>query len=222
VLAAAQARCIHAPNLVPVFEFGGAGASLERLSLTAGSENSFHQALAASGICNIAEAAQRGMIEFGVLGAAQIDPYGNLNTTAIGDHDHQRVRLPGAGGGNDVASHCWRTIVMMRQDKQKFVASLDFLSSPGYLDGPGAREKAGLPAGTGPYRVITDLAILGYNQVTKRMLLLATQPGVSIEQVVENTGFHLGIASQVNEIPPPTAEELRVLREEVDRDRLYI
>jgi len=222
MLAAMLAQRMHAPNLVAVFEFGGTGAILEALPLAVGERRTFHRALAATGILDVVEAAQRGFIEYGFLGGAQIDAYGNLNTTTIGDHDHPKVRLPGSGGGNDVGSHCWRTIAIMRHGKQRFVPKVDFLTTPGYLDGPGAREAAGLPAGTGPYRVVTDLAILGYHPETRRMMVLATQPGVTVEQVIDNTGFELALAEKVEQAAPPAPEELRLLRDEIDRDRLYI
>jgi glutaconate CoA-transferase subunit B len=187
-----------------------------------GERRSFHKAVAASGILDIVETAQRGFVEYGFLGGAQIDPYGNLNSTVIGDHDHPKVRLPGSGGGNDVGSHCWRTIAIMRHDTRRFVEQVDFITTPGYLSGPGAREGAGLPPGTGPYRVVTNLGVLGYHPQSKRMMLLQTQPGISTEQVLENTGFELLIADEVGQNPPPSAEELRVLREEVDREKFYI
>ena len=222
MLAASLAQKMHAPNLVSVFEFGGTGAILEDLPLAVGERRSFHKALVASGICDIMETAQRGFIEYGFLGGAQIDPYGNLNSTVIGDHDKPKVRLPGSGGANDVGSHCWQTIAIMRHDTKRFIEKVDFITTPGYLSGPGSREKAGLPPGTGPYRVVSNLAILGYHEETKRMMLLATQPGVTIEEVVENTGFKLELAETIDENPPPTAEELRILREEVDKTRFYI
>lgn len=222
MLAASLAQRMHAPNLVTIFEFGGTGAILEQLPIAVGGQATFHRAIAASGICDIIETAQRGFIEYGFLGGAQIDPYGNLNSTVIGDYLNPKVRLPGSGGGNDVGSHCWQTIAIMRHDRQRFVEKLDFLTTPGYLTGPGAREAAGLPPGTGPFRVVTNLAVLGYHPKTKSMMLLATQPDVSIEQVLDNTGFALTLAEQVEQNPPPTPEELRILREEVDRDRLYI
>jgi glutaconate CoA-transferase subunit B len=222
MLAASLAQRMHAPNLVTVFEFGGTGAILEELPLAVGGECTFHRALSATGICDVVETAQRGFIEYGFLGGAQIDPYGNLNSTVIGDHDHPRVRLPGSGGANDVGSHCWQTIAIMRHDRRRFVEKVDFITTPGYLTGPGAREAAGLPPGTGPYRVVSNLAVLGYHPESKRMMLLATQPGVTVEEVIENTGFELLIADRVEENPPPTAEELRILREEVDKNRLYI
>lgn len=222
MLAGALAQKMHAPNLVSIFEFGGTGAILDDLPLAVGERRTFHRAVAASGILDIVETAQRGFVEYGFLGGAQIDPYGNLNSTVIGDHAKPKVRLPGSGGGNDVGSHCWRTIAVMRHDKRRFVEKVDFLTTPGYLTGPGAREAAGLPPGTGPYRVVSNLAVLGYHPDSKRMMLLSTQPGISIEDVNENTGFELLIPDEVTENPPPTQEELRVLREEVDKDRFYI
>jgi glutaconate CoA-transferase subunit B len=222
MLAASLAQKMHAPNLVAIFEFGGTGAILEDLPLAVGERRTFHRAVAASGICDIVETAQRGFIEYGFLGGAQIDPYGNLNSTVIGDHEKPKVRLPGSGGGNDVGSHCWRTIAIIRHDSRRFVEKVDFITTPGYLDGPGGREKAGLPPGTGPYRVVTTLAVMGYHPESKRMMLLATQPGVTVEQVVENTGFELLLPDEIESSPPPTEEELRILREEVDRDRYYI
>ncbi|MEJ2012636.1 MAG: CoA-transferase [Anaerolineales bacterium] len=222
MLAASLAQKMHAPNLVAIFEFGGTGAILDALPLAVGERRSFHRAVAASGILDIVETAQRGFVEYGFLGGAQIDPYGNLNSTTIGDHDQPKVRLPGSGGGNDVGSHCWRTIAIMRHDKRRFVEKADFITTPGYLTGPGSREEAGLPRGSGPYRVVSNLAILGYEPESKRMQLLATQPGVTVEQVLENTGFELLLADEIASNPAPSAEELRLLREEVDRDRLYI
>ncbi len=222
MLAGALAQKMHAPNLVSIFEFGGTGAILEELPIAVGERRSFHKAVAASGILDIIETAQRGFVEYGFLGGAQIDPYGNLNSTVIGDHSHPKVRLPGSGGGNDVGSHCWRTIAVMRHDKRRFVENVDFITTPGYLSGPGAREAAGLPPGTGPYRVVSNLAVMDYHPVSRRMRLVSTQPGTSIEEVLENTGFNLLVADEVTENPPPTAEELRVLRQEVDKDRFYI
>jgi glutaconate CoA-transferase subunit B len=222
MLAGALAQKMHAPNLVTIFEFGGVGAILEDLPLAVGERRSFHKALAASGITDLVEHAQRGFVEYGFLGGAQIDPYGNLNSTVIGDYFHPKVRLPGSGGGNDVGSHCWRTIAIMPHDARRFVEKVDFITTPGYLTGPGAREAAGLPPGTGSYRVVTNLAVMGYHPDSRRMMLLQTQPGITVEHILENTGFELLVADEVSENPPPTKEELRVLREEVDKTKFYI
>jgi glutaconate CoA-transferase subunit B len=222
MLAAALAQRMQAPNLVAIFEFGGIGPVLDQLPLAVGGERSFHRAVAAAGLCETVETAQRGLVEYGFLGGAQIDPYGNLNSTVIGHYQHPKVRLPGSGGGNDFGSHCWRTIAIMRHDKRRFLEKIDFITTPGYLSGPGAREAAGLAPGTGPYRVVSNLGVMGFHSESKRMILLATQPGVTIDQVRENTGFELLVADEVKANPAPSAEELRILRDEVDRDRLYI
>lgn len=221
MLAASLAQSMHAPNLVAVFEFGGTGAILEKLPLAVGDMRTFNKAVHASGICDIMETSQRGFIEYGFLGGAQIDMYGNLNSTAIGDVLHPKVRLPGSGGGNDVGSCCWRTIAVMPHDKRRFVQKIDFVTTPGYLAGPGAREEAGLPRGTGPYRVVTSLGVLGYDDETKRMKLLSVNPGVTVEKVVENTGFELLLEKEITHNSPPTDEELNILRTKIDPDGLY-
>ncbi len=222
MLAASLAKKLYNPDLIAIFEFGGIGASLEDLPRAVGEARTFYRAMVATGICDVMETAQRGLIEYGFLGGAQIDPYGNLNTTVIGPHDKPKVRLPGSGGANDVGSLCWRTIALMKHEKKRFIEKVDFVTTPGYLSGPGVREWAGLPQDTGPYRVVTDLALLGYDDKTKRMMLLATHPGVTIEKVAENTGFELIIPKRVAQNEPPSADELRVLRTEVDPGRLYI
>jgi glutaconate CoA-transferase subunit B len=190
--------------------------------MAVGGARTFHKALAASGICDIMETAQRGFIDYGFLGGAQIDPYGNLNSTVIGDYYPPKVRLPGSGGGNDVGSLCWQTIALMRHDKRRFVSQVDFVTTPGYLTGPGAREAAGLPANSGPLAVISTLATIGFDPATCRMRLDGLHPGVTVEQVVENTGFELLMADEIKHNPPPTAEELNTLRQEIDPTGLYI
>jgi len=160
--------------------------------------------------------AQLGYMDYGFLGAAQIDPYGNINTTVIGSHDGPKARLPGSGGANDVGSLCWRTIILMQQDTRRFVEKVDFITTPGYLTGPGAREKAGLPANTGPYRVVTQLGIMGFDEKSKRMKLLSVHPSVTVEQVKANVGFDLIIRDKVTVTEPPTEKELKILRTEID------
>jgi glutaconate CoA-transferase subunit B len=226
MLAASLAQRLHAPHIMPIFEFGGMGAILEDLPRAVGEARTFHKALSASGICDIMETAQRGFVDYGFLGGAQIDPYGNLNSTIIGPQHHPpKVRLPGSGGGNDVGSLCWETIAIMRHDRRRFVPQVDFVTTPGYLDGPGARERAGLPRGSGPIYVVSSLALMGYDRGQSgsyRMALEALNPGVTMEQVVENTGFELIIRGDVPTLDPPTAQELRLLREEIDPQGLYI
>jgi len=223
MLAASLAQKMHAPNLISIFEFGGIGAQLEKLPLAVGDMRTFNKGLVAAGICDIMEAGQCGFVDYGFLGGAQIDMYGNLNSTIIGDdHDKPRVRLPGSGGGNDVGSTCWQTIIIMQHGKRRFMPKIDFITTPGYLSGSGAREAAGLPPNTGPYRVVTDLCTLGFDENTKRMKLFALNPGITVNDIVENTGFELIIPDKIEQNDKPSVEELRILREEVDQDRYYI
>ena len=222
MLAAMLAAKTTAPNLVPVFEFGGTGAIMEELPRAVGEARTWHKGISALGICDTMETAQRGFIDYGFLGGAQIDPYGNLNSIVIGEHAHPKARLPGSGGGNDVGSHCWQTVAIMQHDARRFVPKTDFITTPGYLSGSGAREAAGLPKGTGPAYVVSTLAVMDFDTETKRMRLKATHPDVSVEDVVAATGFELIIPDQVNVNAPPSAEELRLLREEIDPERLYI
>ena len=168
------------------------------------------------------ETAQRGFIDYGFIGGAQIDPYGNLNSIIIGEHDHPKARLPGSGGGNDVGSHCWQTVAIMQHDTRRFVPKTDCVTTPGYLTGPGAREAAGLPKGTGPAYVVTTLALMDFDPEGKRMRLKATHPGVSVEAVIAATGFELILPRKVENTEPPSADELRLLREEIDPEKLYI
>ena len=225
MLAAMLAMKTVAPTLVPVFEFGGTGAILEELPRAVGEARTFHKGISASGICETMENAQRGFIDYGFLGGAQIDPFGNLNSTVIGEHDHPKARLPGSGGGNDVGSFCWMTVAIMQHDKRRFVPKVDFLTTPGYLSGYGARQAAGLPGGCGPSSVVSTLALMDYDTSPAgncRMRLVATHPGVSVEEVIANTGFDLLIPARVGANEPPSAEELRLLREEIDPQKFYI
>ncbi len=159
-----------------------------------------------------------GYIDYGVLAAVQVDEYGNFNSTFLGeDYDRPARRFGGPGGANEIASLCWRTIVMTRLEKRKFVRTCDFVSSPGFLDGtPGARERAGLPAETGPYRVITERAVFGFDEETRRMKLIAVAPWSSVDEVLADMDFAPVIADEIASLDPPTEEELTVLRTDVD------
>ncbi len=215
--AAMLAQRTTAPNLVIMFEAGSSAPILEKLPLSVGGSYTMTHAILHSSMFEIMEAAQRGIVDYTFLGGAQIDMYGNLNSTAIGeDYLHPKVRLPGSGGANDFASLAWRTLSIVPHDRRKFVRRVDFITSPGYIDGPGARETAGLPPGTGPYKVISTLAVMGFDAYSKRMMVETLHPGVSREEVVENTGFELLFADSVCCTPEPTDEELQILRHEVD------
>ena len=156
----------------------------------------------------------------GILGAAQIDRFGNLNSTVIGDYDHPKTRFSGSGGGCDVASFVPKSLIFMQQERRKFVKKLDYLTSPGYLDGPDGRDNAGLPRG-GPMMVITNMGTMGFDDTTKEMYLSGYYPGITPEQILEKMEFSVDV-SRAGEVAPPTAEELRILREECDPQRLIL
>ena len=216
------AQRLHAPSLFVAFEAGGLAPQLPSMPISVGDSRTFYRALMATSMCDIMDACQRGMVDYTFLGGAQIDKYGNLNSTVLGDPRKPKVRFPGSGGANDFASFCWRTLVMTQQDRRRFVERLDFLTSPGYLTGPGAREAAGLPGDTGPYKVITDLAVMGFDGISKRMRVESLHPGVTFSQAQDNASFELLQADTVTATEPPREDELRVLREEVDPERYVI
>jgi len=215
MVASMLAQRTHAPNLLIIFEAGGMGPQVPVLPISVGDSRTFHKAVAASSMHDVMSLSQGGYLDYGFLGSAMIDAYGNINTTVIGDHDTPKVRLPGSGGANDVGSFCWRTIIIMRQDARRFVEKVDFITTPGYLDGPGARERAGLPQDTGPYRVITQLAVYDFHEETKRLRLMALHPGITIEEVQNNSGFEIIIPRKVGVTEPPMPEE-RLLLHEID------
>jgi glutaconate CoA-transferase subunit B len=221
--AAMLAQRTASPRLVIFFEAGGVAPQLPTMPISVGDSRTFYRGLMATSMADVMETCQRGLMDYTFLGGAQIDAYGNLNSTLIGsDYARPKVRLPGSGGANDLASLCWRILVVTTHDRRRFVEKLDFLTTPGYLTGPGAREAAGLPPGTGPYRVITDLAILGYHEHTKRMHVLSLHPGVHLDQVHQATGFKLTVVDPLELTAPPTEDELCILREEVDPHRYIL
>jgi len=213
MIAAMLAQRTHAPNLLLFFEAGGIGPEMPVLPISVGDSRTFYMAVAASSMHDSMSMAQAGYIDYGFLGAAQIDKYGNINTTVIGPYDRPKARLPGSGGANDVGTLCNKTIIIMRQDKYRFVEKVDFLTTPGYLDGFDSREKTGLPKGSGPYRVITQLGVYGFDDEAKRMKLLSIHPGVTVDQIKENSGFEIIIPDTVDVTKPPISSELKILKQ---------
>jgi glutaconate CoA-transferase subunit B len=160
---------------------------------------------------------QRGYVDIGFMGGAQIDKYGNLNSSYIGDPADPKIRLPGTGGGNDISS-LTQMIVTMKHEKRRFVDKVDFITSPGFIEGGSSRADSGLPTG-GMFKVVTDMAILGFTPDSREMVVEALHPGVSIDQVRDNTGFEIQVA-KLETTEPPNERELAVLRE-LDPNRLY-
>ena len=218
LLAAMLAQKTHAPNLLMMFEAGGIAPLLPALPLSVGDSRTHYKSLVSSSMPEIMETCARGMVDYAFLGGAQIDKFGNLNSTMIGtEYEKPKVRLPGSGGANDLASLCWNTLIIMKMDKHKFVEKLDFLTTPGYLTGPNAREKAGLPPSTGPYKVITDCCVLSFNKETKEMEIESLHPGITPEEVQNRASFKLNFTKSTPQTTKePSQKELEILRKEID------
>lgn len=212
--AANLARRTHAPNLVLVYESGTIGAKPDRLPLSIGDGVLADTAVSVVGVPEIFNYwLQPGRIDVGFLGAAQLDRFGNINTTVVGgDYRHPGVRLPGAGGAPEIAASCREVVVVVRQTRRAFVERVDFVTSFGFGSGPGERERLGL-TGAGPRLVITDLGVLRPDPRTCELVLTRVHPGVDPETVRERTGWDLKVADDLGRTEPPTDRELAVLRE---------
>jgi glutaconate CoA-transferase subunit B len=219
-LACNLARRTHAPNLVLVYESGAVGAQPERVPVSIGDPALAAGALAVASMAEIfGPYLQGGRIDVGFLQGAQIDRFGNLNTTVIGDYARPKVRLPGSGGACEIAIHARRVVVIAPQNRRSFPAALDFRTSAGHLDGGDDRAKLNLP-GAGPVGVITQLATYGFE--AGEMVLETLHPRVTIDEVRANLGWEPKVAAKVGTTEPPTKEELRLLRDEFDPQRLYL
>jgi glutaconate CoA-transferase subunit B len=225
-VAAILAQRLHASQLVQVFEFGAIGPTplTPFVRGTMGGPSNCYRSIAWTNMNQIFAQAQVGLVDYGVLGATQIDLYGNINSTMLGeDYAKPKKRFPGSGGANEVASYCWKTIIVMMHERRRFVPRVDFITSPGYLDGsPNARERAGLPAGTGPWRVVTSKALFGFDDETRKLTLLGVLDGLTPEAVLSGMEVKPLVAGRVETLAPPTQEELRILREEIDPARAII
>lgn len=220
--AAMLAQKSHAPNLVIFFEAGGIAPMMPEMPISVGDSRTFFRAVMAGSMAEIMSTCCRGFVDYTFLGGAQIDKYGNINSTVIGDYYKPSVRFPGSGGANDFASLCWRVLVMTVHGKARFVDRVPYITSPGYLDGPGAREAAGLPPGSGPFKIITDLAVMGFDEETRLMTVESLHPGVTLDKVRQETGFEISGSQFLETTPHPTDQELKILRGEVDPLRMIV
>lgn len=217
------AKSTHAPNLELVYESGVVGAPISR----GGVPTSIADPKLASNSSAIypmhdgfSRVLQGGRIDVGFLGGAQIDRYGNINSSVIGDYEDPDVRLPGSGGACEIASNAKRFMIITPHERRRFPEEVDFVTSPGHVDGPGGRDRHGLEGG-GPSTVITDKAVMRFDD-DREMYVDRIHPGVTREDVQEATGWELPFADVVGETDPPTDEELGIVREVLDPGRTYI
>jgi glutaconate CoA-transferase subunit B len=221
MLAATVAKRIHAPKSVVFFETGGIDPSLDELPMAVADSRVMSGTSMNSGLIDaFSFVGHRKLHTIAFLGAAQIDSFGNLNSTCIGNYWKPKVRFSGSGGACDAASLASGFIVFMQHDKNKFVEQLDYLTSPGWLQGGESRRHIGMLRG-GPLAVVTNLGVMKFDDQTKKMYLAENYPGVTIRRITANTGFKMDV-SRVQEAVPPSHEELRILRTEVDPQRLIL
>ena len=220
-LACNLARHTHAPNLVMIYEAGVIGAQPARIPLSIGDPTLVSGAISVCSMYDIfAFYLQRGNVDVGFLGGAQIDRYCNINATVIGDYDHPKVRLPGSGGSMEIAAWANRCYIITPHQKRRFPEKVHFRTSAGFLGGRAERESAHLQGG-GPQAVVTDLGILEPDE-NGELVLTALHPEKTVAEVRENTGWDIKVASPLRATDPPTPEELRILRTELDPDRIYL
>lgn len=222
-LACNLARRTHAPNLYMIYEAGVIGSRPARLPLSIGDPT---LVTGAAAVCSMYDVftlyLQRGNVDVGFLGGAQIDRYGNINATVIGDYHHPKVRLPGSGGSMEISAWANRCYVITPHQKRRFPEKVDFQTSAGHCYAGLSRREAGVRGG-GPQAVVTNLCILEPAPDSDgELMLTALHSGVTVEQVQENTGWTLKVSPNLRQTEPPTAEELRILREELDPQRIYL
>ncbi|HWP96883.1 MAG TPA: CoA-transferase [Syntrophomonadaceae bacterium] len=211
LMAATVAKYTHAPNFNMMVEYGAVGPSPRRLPMCVNCAVNNERAYYAGTQREVMGAQQAGFVDAACISGAQIDKYGNLNSSVIGSYAAPKVRLAGSGGANDLASSAKRTIIMMRQDGRNFVNQLDYLTSPGYLTGPGAREKAGLPGG-GPQAVVTTMGIYRFDEETREMFLEKIHPGIELEKIKASVQWNLQVSPDLMETEPPTEEQVMIMR----------
>jgi glutaconate CoA-transferase subunit B len=222
MMASVLAQRLHAPRLTMVIEGGIVGPQWRPgwLPISTNEMRAAYHAQMLPGITDAFLLAQRGFLDVGFIGGAQIDQWGNLNTSAIGGYERPKVRLPGSGGANDIISLCRSVIILTVHEKRRFIPKVDFITSPGHVAGGDSRERSGLLFG-GVRRVVTTLGLFDFEPTSRRMRLEAVHPGVTVEQVRDLTPFDLLVAESVATTAPPTANELGILRS-LDPERQFI
>ncbi|MFL5404100.1 MAG: CoA-transferase subunit beta [Gemmatimonadales bacterium] len=221
-LACNLARATHAPNLVLIYESGAIGAVPERLPVSIGDPALVTGSLMVSSMADVFQLLlQNGRIEVGFLGGAQVDRYGNINTTVVGSYARPAVRLPGSGGAAEIAIHARRTVVVSRLDRRAFPEAVDFVTSPGHRIKGQSRRQLGMP-GAGPTKVVTDKAVLEVEPSSGELLLSALYPGIETAEVAAGIGWPLRSRNRVGDVAPPSARELQLLRQVLDPQRLYL
>ena len=213
----------HAPNMCFVVETGPIAPEVIPTPVSVSDARVMHRAVRLGSLLDaLGGILQRGLADIGFIGGAQIDQFANVNSTLIGDHKRPKVRLPGSGGANDLASHAKKGLIISRHERRRFPERCDYITSPGYIDGPDGRKKAGLPVPYPDVIVVTDRAVMAIDKSKGRLRVDKLMPGVSLDEVREKTGFDPPAAPDMATVERPSEHELCLLREEVDPQRLYV
>ena len=220
-LAVNLAYRMHAPDLCMIYESGAVGCVPKRLPISIGDPCLVTGSLAVVPMLDVFSLyLQRGLIDIGFLGGAQVDRFGNINSTVIGDYRKPKVRLPGSGGACEIAALAKRVVITIGNSKRTLPERVDFVTSPGYLGGGSEREALGLEGG--PELVITDMGVYRFDPRTKEMVLASIHPGTTVQQIKENTGWDVKVSEDLTETPPPGPEEIRIIREELDPQGIFL
>ena len=213
----------HAPNMCYIVETGPIAPEVIPTPISVSDPRVMYRAVRHGSLLDaLGGVLQRGLVDVAFLGGAQIDRFANVNSTVIGDYDRPRVRFPGSGGANDLASHARKILIIAPHEKRRFPDRCDYITSPGYIDGPEGRKRAGLSVAYPDIFVITDLAVMAIDKAQGVLSVVKLMPGVSMDRVRENTGFAPLVPPEVGTVEPPTERELRILREEVDPHGAYL
>ena len=220
-LAVNLAYRMHAPGICMIYESGAVGCVPKRLPISIGDPCLVTGSLAVVPMLDIFNLyLQRGLIDVGFLGGAQVDRFGNINSTVIGDYHKPKVRLPGSGGACEIAALAKKVVITIANSKRTLPGRVDFVTSPGYLGGGRERESLGLKGG--PELVITDMGGFRLDPETREMVLVSLHPGATVQKIKENTGWDVKVAKDLTETPPPTPEEIRIIREELDPQGIFL
>ena len=221
-LACNLARKLQAPELTLIYESGAVGAVPTRLPISIGDPCLVTDSIS---VCSMVEVfyyyLQGGLIDVGFLGGAQVDRFGNINSTVIGEYKHPKVRLPGSGGACEISIHAKKIILILKQNKKTFTEKIDFITSPGFINSENPRKKHGIPGG-GPVLVITDLGVYSFTSDTHEMILTEMHPGVSQEIIRENLSWDIKVSDSIKTTDSPTTRELKIIREDLDPDKIYL
>ncbi len=223
IIAALFAQKTHAPNIAFIVETGPMAPEVVPTPLSVSDPRLMHKAVKHGSLRDVlGNLLQRGLVDVGFLGGAQVDQFGNINSTVIGDYYKPKIRFPGSGGACDIASHAKKILIITKHKKERFPEKCDYITSPGYIDGPDGRRLSGIRNAYPAIIVVTDLAVMRNNPSTGKLQIIKLMPDVTYKDILKNTGFVPELAEDIDTVQKPKEEELDLLRNVLDPNRYYI